>query len=548
MDVFLPFAALDVLRRLRPDTSMARYVARLADHPGTVVRRAGKLTADLAGIAAGRSTIAPQRRDRRFSDPAWNENPMLKRTVQAYLAYGQSAEGLLADAGLGWRDDERLKWVLTNLIAAAAPSNYPLISPVAWKAFIDTGGLSAVRGVRALVSDMSSPPFIPAMVAPGAFEIGKDLAVTPGAVVARTDVFELIQYQPATETVHRFPLLVVPPMINKYYIADLAPGRSMLEFFVAQGYQVFVISWRNPGKRHSRWNLNTYGEAVAESLSAACEITQAPKASLAGLCAGGIVSAMLCAQLAATGQLDRIASLFLGVTLVDESQAGTVVALMDEGVAAASILISRTLGYMDGRSLAEVFAWLRPDDLIWNYWVNNYLQGKTPPPFDILYWNADTTRMPAGLHRDFIEIAMANALAKPGAASMLGSPVDLSTIDTDSYVVGGISDYIVPWPSAYRATQLLGGKIRFVLSNGGHVASQVNPPTNPKASYRLAPANPPDHREWLAQAETVQGSWWPNYTSWLADRSGGMKQSPRMLGSTKYPPLDPAPGTYVFQR
>ena len=307
MDVFLPFAALDVLRRLRPGTSMARYVARLADHPGTVVRRAGKLTADLAGIAAGRSTIAPQRRDRRFSDPAWNENPMLKRTVQAYLAYGRSAEGLLVDAGLGWRDNERLKWVLTNLIAAAAPSNYPLISPVAWKAFIDTGGLSAVRGLRALVSDMSSPPFIPAMVAPGAFEIGKDLAVTPGAVVARTDVFELIQYQPATETVHRFPLLVVPPMINKYYIADLAPGRSMLEFFVAQGYQVFVISWRNPGKRHSRWNLNTYGEAVAESLSAACEITQAPKASLAGLCAGGIVSAMLCAQLAATGQLDRVA-------------------------------------------------------------------------------------------------------------------------------------------------------------------------------------------------------------------------------------------------
>ena len=548
VDLFLPFAALGVLRRLRPDTSMARYVARLAGHPGTMVRRAGKLAADLAGIAAGSSTIAPQHRDRRFSDPAWSENPMLKRTVQAYLAYGRSAEGLLADAGLGWRDNERLKWVLTNLIAAAAPSNYPLISPVAWKAFIDTGGLSAVRGVRALVSDMSSPPFIPAMVAPGAFEIGKDLAVTPGAVVARTDVFELIQYQPATETVHRFPLLVVPPMINKYYIADLAPGRSMLEFFVAQGYQVFVISWRNPGKRHSRWDLNTYGEAVAESLSAACEITQAPKASLAGLCAGGIVSAMLCAQLAATGQLDQVASLFLGVTLVDESQAGTVVALMDEGVAAASILVSRTLGYMDGRSLAEVFAWLRPDDLIWNYWVNNYLQGKTPPPFDILYWNADTTRMPAGLHRDFIEIAMANALAKPGAASMLGSPVDLSMIDTDSYVVGGISDYIVPWPSAYRATQLLGGKIRFVLSNGGHVASQVNPPTNPKASYRLAPANPPDHREWLAQAETVQGSWWPNYTSWLADRSGGMKQSPRMLGSTKYPPLDSAPGTYVFQR
>ena len=548
VDLFLPFAALGVLRKLRPDTSMARYVARLAGHPGTVARRAGGLAAALAGITAGRSAIGPQPRDRRFSDPAWSENPILKRTVQAYLAAGHSAEGLLADAGLGWRDNERVKWVLTNLIAAAAPSNYPLISPVAWKAFIDTGGLSAVRGVRALVSDMSSPPFIPTMVAPDAFEIGKDLAVTPGAVVARTDVFELIQYQPATETVHQFPLLIVPPMINKYYITDLAPGRSMIEFFVAQGYQVFAISWRNPGRRYSRWDLDTYGGAVTDALSVAREITRAPKASLAGLCAGGIASAMLCAQLAATGQLDQVASLFLSVALVDESQAGTVVALMDDGVAAASILASRTLGYMDGRSLAEVFAWLRPDDLIWNYWVNNYLQGKTPPPFDILYWNADTTRMPAGLHRDFIEIAMANALAKPGAASMLGSPVDLSRIDTDSYVVAGISDYIVPWPSAYRATQLLGGKIRFVLSNGGHVASQVNPPANPKASYRLAPANPPDHRDWLALAETLQGSWWTDYTSWLADRSGAMKQAPLTLGSTKYPPLDPAPGTYVFQR
>ena len=220
------------------------------------------------------------------------------------------------------------------------------------------------------------------------------------------------------------------------------------------------------------------------------EIAHAPKISLMGLCAGGIVSAMLCAQLSATGRLDQVASLFLGVTLVDESQAGTVVALMDPGIAAASILASRTLGYMDGSSLAEVFAWLRPDDLIWNYWVNNYLQGKPPPRFDILYWNADTTRMPAALHRDFIEIAMANALAKPGTVSMLGSPVDLSRINTDSYVVAGIADYIVPWPSAYRATQVLGGKIRFVLSNGGHVARSIRRQTPRRATKSRLPTRP----------------------------------------------------------
>ena len=549
LDLLLPQATAGVLRRFRPDASMARYAFRLARRPGTVAARYGKLAAELASIAAGRSAIAPQPRDRRFSDPAWSGNPLLKRTLQTYLAVGQAAEGLLADAELDWRDNTRLKFVLTNLTAASAPSNNLLISPAAWKAFIDTGGLSVVRGTRAFVSDMASAPRIPTMVAPDAFEIGTDLAVTPGSVVARTDVCELIQYQPATPTVHQFPLLMVPPMINKYYIADLAPGRSMLEFFVAQGYQVFVISWRNPDRTARHWDLNTYGDAVMESVSAAREITKAPKISIIGLCAGGILSSMVSAHLSATGRLDQVASLCLGVTLLDMTEAGTTVSFMDEAAAKASILASRARGYMDGRTLAEVFAWLRPDDLIWNYWVNNYLQGKPPPPFDILYWNADTTRMPARLHRNFIEIAMANALTKPGAASMLGSPVDLSTIDVDSYLVAGIDDHISPWPSAYRATQLLGSSnIRFVLSNAGHIAAMVNPPSNPKATYRLAPANPPDHRDWLAQAKTVQGSWWPDYTTWLASRSGDMKQAPSTLGSAKFRPLDPAPGTYVLQQ
>jgi class II poly(R)-hydroxyalkanoic acid synthase len=549
LDLLLPHATVGVLRRFRPDASMARYALRLAARPKTVAARYGKLAAELASIAAGRSETAPPRRDRRFADPAWSGNPVLKRILQTYLAVGQTSEELLADAELDWRDDTRLKFVLTNLLAASAPSNNPLISPAAWKAVIDTGGLSVVRGTRAFVSDMASSPHIPTMVAPDAFEIGKDLAVTPGAVVARTDVFELIQYQPSTPTVHQFPLLMVPPMINKYYITDLAPGRSMLEFFVAQGYQVFVISWRNPGKDARNWDVNTYGDAILASVSTARQITKSPKINIIGLCAGGILSSMVSAHLSATGQLDQVASLCLGVTLLDMTEAGTTVSLMDEGTAKASILASRARGYMDGRTLAEVFAWLRPDDLIWNYWVNNYLQGKTPPPFDILYWNADTTKMPAALHRNFIEIAMSNALTKPGTVSMLGSPVDLSKINVDSYVVAGIDDHIAPWPAAYRSTQLLGSSnIRFVLSNSGHIAAMVNPSSNPKASFRLAPGNPPGHREWLAQAETMPGSWWPDYTTWLADRSGDMKQAPRTLGSAKFRPLDSAPGSYVFQR
>ncbi len=548
LDLLLPEAALGTMRRFLPDLSALRWAIQLAGRPTTVARRAGTLAGELGKVAVGRSTIAPPRGDRRFSDPAWNDNALLKRVFQTYLATGQTAEDLLEDAELNWRDNARMKFLLVNVIAAAAPSNYPLISPVAWKALIDTGGMSLVRGIRALASDMKSSPRIPTMVAPDAFTVGKDLGVSPGAVVARTDVYELMQYEPTTEKVYRVPLVLVPPMINKYYISDLAPGRSMIEFFVSQGYQVFVLSWRNPGKQHRHWDMNTYGGAIADSLAIAREICQAPKASIIGLCAGGILSSMVSAHLSSTGQLDQLASLCLGVTVLDTSEAGTAVSLMGGSTAAVSVLASRTQGYMDGRTLAEVFAWLRPDDLIWSYWVNNYLQGKTPPAFDVLYWNADTTRMPAALHRDFIELAMANKLVKAGAATMLGTRVDLSQVDVDSYVVAGIADHIVPWPSAYRSMQLLGGNARFVLANSGHIASMVNPPSNPKATYRIAPDLPPEPSDWLAAATTEQGSWWPDYTSWLADRSGGEKQRPRTLGSAKFLPLGPAPGRYVLEK
>jgi polyhydroxyalkanoate synthase len=386
------------------------------------------------------------------------------------------------------------------------------------------------------------------MVAPDAFEVGRDLAVTPGAVVSRTEVYELIQYQPVTDTVHQFPLLVVPPMINKFYVTDLAPGRSMIEFLVGQGHQVFVISWRNPDARHRHWGLDTYGGAVVDALAAVRRIGKAPRASICALCSSGVISSMVSAHLNATGHSDQLASLCLGVTVLDQARAGTAGAMIDESTAQAAILASARRGYLDGRALAEVFAWLRPDDLIWNYWVNNYLQGRTPPPFDILYWNADTTRLPAALHRDFIELALSNALTTPGKATMLGSPVDLSAVDTDSYVVAGLADHLCPWQSCYRSTQMLGGTARFVLSTSGHIASMVNPPSNPKASFRAAPGTPAEPSDWLTEAVAAQGSWWPDYASWLAERSGGRKKRPGGLGSKRFPPLDPAPGTYVFDR
>ncbi len=416
IDLLLTDAALGVWHRLRPDSSLLRLAGELARRPGFLGRQAARLGTELGRITAGRSAIAADPRDRRFADPAWTQNPFLRRSVQAYLAAAQTAEALVAGAELGWRDDTRMKFLVTNLIAAAAPSNNPLLSPVGWKALIETGGENAVRGLHALASDLATSPRVPSMVSADAFEVGRDLAVTPGGVVHATDQFELIQYQPSTEMVYRYPLLVVPPMINKYYIVDLAPGRSMVEFLVSMGHQVFVMSWRNPDARHRDWDLDTYGGALAEALAAVREVSGAAKTSVCALCSGGIMASMVAAHLGVTGQLDQLASLCLGVTVLDQSQSGTAGAFIDEKTAAAAMAISGARGYLDGRALAEVFAWLRPDDLIWNYWVNNYLAGRTPPAFDILYWNADVTRLPAALHHDFIRLGLANALVTPGAA------------------------------------------------------------------------------------------------------------------------------------
>ncbi len=548
LDLLLSDAARGGLRRFAPDAATAHLVLQLARRPLAVGRRGGWLAAELGKVLAGRSQLAANHRDRRFAEPAWRENPLLRRALQAYLASGQAAGGLLDDADLSWRDNERLQFLLLNLIAAAAPSNNPLMSPAAWKSFIDTGGRSAVRGVRALVSDMSASPRVPTMVTPDAFTVGADLAVSPGAVISRSEVCEVIQYGPATPKVRRYPVLIVPPTINKFYIADLAPGRSLIEFLIGQGLQVFTISWRNPDARHRHWNLDTYGRAIVDALGTVRQICKAAKASICAFCSGGILTSMVSAHLSATGQADQLASIYLGVTVLDQSHAGTAAAMISPRTAAAAAAASRSRGYLDGRMLAEVFAWLRPDDLVWRYWVNNYLQGKPPAAFDILYWNADTTRMPAALHHDFLQLAISNALTRAGAATMLGSPVDLSKVDVDSYLMAGVADHLCAWQSCYRSTQLLGGSSRFVLSTSGHIASIINPPTNPKSTFRTAAGNPDDPDEWQAQAMTAQGSWWPDYASWLTARSGGLKQARRSLGSAAYPPTEQAPGTYVLHR
>jgi polyhydroxyalkanoate synthase len=548
LDMVLVDAARGPIRRLLPPAGTAfRFGAALAGRPGTVARRAGELVRELGRIAAGSSELAPGRKDKRFADPAWTGNPLLRRAMQTHLATARAAWELIEDADLDWRDDERIRFTATNLVDALAPSNVPVLNPLSLKAVIDTGGRSAVTGLARFVKDLATPPRVPSMIDPDAFTVGEDLATTPGAVVLRTDVLELIQYRPVTETVRAVPLLMVPPTINKFYIADLARGRSIVEHYVASGQQVFMISWRNPDERHADWGMDTYGQAILDAMDAVERATGQERVALQAFCSGGIISSMLLAHLAETGRLDRVSALSLAVTVLDWSRAGTVAALADEESVKAATEKSRRKGYLDGAQLAEVFAWLRPNDLVWNYWVNNYLQGRNPPNFDILYWNADTTRMSAHLHRDFIDVAIGNGLTEPGKATMLGTPVDLSKVTVDSYVTAGVADHLCPWQACYRSTQLLGGPSRFVLSTSGHIASLVNPPGNPRSTFQVAGSTPPDPAEWLRSAETVQGSWWPDFMTWLGERSGKEVPAPTSLGGD-LPELAEAPGTYVFDK
>jgi poly[(R)-3-hydroxyalkanoate] polymerase subunit PhaC len=549
-------AALDVLltdaavgsrwRRFAPPGAAAAVTAGLARHPDRAVRRLTRLGGELARVATGRSTMRPGKGDRRFGDPAWETSWLLRRLLQAYLAAAGTLDELISDADVDWRTERQARFAATNVVDALAPTNFPWSNPAVLKDIVDHGGTGLARGMRQLTRDLSRSPQLPASVDTTKFAVGENLGVTAGAVVLRTDVFELIQYEPRTRQVRDVPLLVVPPTINKYYVLDLAPGRSLVEHLLDAGQRVFMISWRNPDVAQGHFDLDTYAGAVLQARDAVAAIARHRSVHVAAACSGGIISSCAVAHLAAQGGLRGVASITLLVCALDNAQAGTVSALTSRELAAAAVAESARKGYLDGRALAGVFAWLRPNDLIWAYWVNNYLLGRTPPAFDVLHWNQDTVRLAAGLHRDFVRIALDNLLAKAGAVTALGTPVDLGRIDVDAYVVAGLNDHIVPWETAYCSSLLLGGGGRFVLSTSGHVQALVNPPTaDSRASYHVSEERGSDAAEWLDHAATERGSWWPDYVQWLAERSGDLAPAPGRLGSRGHRALAKAPGSYV---
>lgn len=520
----------------------------LATSPQNVTTQWMNFATEWGKIVTGQSEVAADPKDRRFADPAWKTSSLHKALMQSYMAWGNTVTNMVANSSLEGKDAARARLVTSIFVDAMAPSNNPLLNPTAVKTMVETGGKSAVQGLKNFLDDMTKNGGLPSSVDASKFKVGENLANSKGNVVFRNEVLELILYAPTTDKVHRRPFVVVPPQINKYYSVDLSPDKSMIRFLVANGIQPFCISWRNPTAKQADWGLDTYIEALDEAVDAALEITGADKATIMGSCSGGITTATYVAWLAAQKK-EKIEALFLAVCVLD-TQADTdsefASLVTPEGIMAAK-QVSKARGVLDGHEMAKMFAWMRPNDLIWNYWVNNYLLGNQPPAFDVLFWNADTTRLPARLHADFLDLIFTNPFVNGGKMSISGTPIDIRKVKLPTYVIGGTTDHITPWKAVYQTARLFGDKTTFILSNSGHLQSLLNPPGNPKAWYVKAEATAKDPDAWTATATKHEGSWWLDWAQRLKEASGEEIDASKDVGSKKHKVLGPAPGTYIFE-
>src|SRR5229473_212949 len=514
--------------------------------PPLVLKHYTNFLLEMGRVMTGQSTVEPGAKDKRFTDEVWKTNPFYRALLQSYLTWQQSLGAFIDDADLGKKDAERARFVLSLYVDAVAPSNTLLGNPAAMKKMYETGGASLVKGLTHMLEDLANNGGLPSQVDMKAFQVGEDLATSPGAVVFKNEVLELIQFKPATQEVYGRPLLVVPPQVNKYYVMDLSPNKSLVRYLVANGLQVFTISWRNPTPEDREWGFETYDRAILEAIDVVRAITENPDVNILGACLGGMTLATLLGHLAARGDRRIHAVTFL-VTVLDSNVESTMGLFATKETIAAARQASRLRGVIEGQEMARAFAWLRPNDLIWNYWVNNYLVGNDPAAFDVLYWNNDTTRLPARLHGELLDLYETNAFTHPGTLEVLGTPVDLSKVTNDAFIVAGITDHITPWQGCYATTQLLGGKVTFILSNSGHIQALLNPPGNPKASYFVNERYPADPQQWQAGAQKRTGSWWEDWRDWLSQRSAEQQAAPRELGNEQYQPGTPAPGSYVFE-
>jgi polyhydroxyalkanoate synthase subunit PhaC len=528
------------------------FVKAVATAPIKVASHYGHYLNALSEVARGTSDLVPDPKDRRFADPAWKNDAIYSRLVQAYLATQREINSFVEGSSLSAREKGKAQFFASLVTDALAPSNFMLGNPVAVRKFVDSGGGSLVKGLQNLVHDICHNNMLPSQVDTTPFRVGETVATSPGQVVFRHEMFELLQFRPTTPQVHTRPLVMAPPQVNKYYAIDLSPDKSLVKWTVESGVQMFIISWRNPTVEHRHWGLEAYVLALDAAVDAAREITGCPDVNMWGSCSGGMTLAAYLGWLAARRKA-KVAHTTWAVCVLNTAAAledSTLGLFNSPAAIRAAKARSMHKGIVTGEEMAAMFAWMRPNDLIWNYWVNNYLLGNKPPAFDILAWNNDTTRLPAQFHCDLLDLVEKNPYVNPGTLEIGGLPIDMGEVNVGAYVIGGITDHITPWKACYGTARLFGPETTFVLANAGHLQSLINPPGSNRSFFFTAPASLEDPLQWARHAEPTRqdGSWWPHWQAWIKERSGHLLDAPAKLGSRQHRPLGPTPGLYVMDR
>jgi polyhydroxyalkanoate synthase len=497
----------------------------------------------MLGVPVQSGTASAQE-DKRFTDEAWHDDPRFSLVRGAYQAYTDFLQTSVESAQVDDKTKGQLRFAARQFADAMSPTNFFATNPDAMQMALETGGSSLTEGMSLYFQDLAKGRI--SMTDENAFEVGKNLAVTPGEVVFENELIQLIQYAPSSQEVYERPLVIIPPCINKFYILDLQPQNSYVRYAVEQGHTVFLVSWRNitPELGHLTWD-DYLKSGVMRAIDVALEITGADRANTLGFCVGGALLSSALAVLAAKGE-HKAASLTLLTTMLDYSDTGEIGLLVSEESIAVREAAIGNGGVFHGKDLALAFSSLRANDLIWQYVVNSYLKGKAPPAFDLLYWNSDASNLPGPMFCWYVrKMYLENSLRVPGKTVQCGVPVDLSKIAVPAYLYASREDHIVPWHTAYGSRQLLAGETTFVLGASGHIAGVINPASKNKRNYWADGAPGQDPEQWLASARSIPGSWWPHWSAWLAKHAGDRVPARSTLGNNKYQPVEPAPGRYV---
>jgi polyhydroxyalkanoate synthase subunit PhaC len=552
-------AANDATSALGPLAGLARedfigaiglLLRQTASNPGKAFNATKGFSEDVIKIMTGKSDLAPDAKDKRFMDPAWQFNPFFKAGAQYFLAVQKGVKSYIADLELDALERDRANFISQIIIDALAPTNSLIGNPTAQKRLVDSGGLSLIKGLKNAYNDMVHNDMMVSQVNKKPFKLGENIATSKGSVVYRDEMMEVIHYAPTTEQVYAIPQLTIPPQINKMYINDLTPEKSVIRWQLENGIQPFVISWRNPTVEQGHWAMADYVDGCIRALDVVQDITGSKTVNVSGACSGGQTMSIMLSKLASADD-NRVGCITMMVCVLEPKEGDTEASsLVSHNGVALARQRAKKQGIIEGSSLSRGFAWLRPNDLIWNYVINNYLLGDDPPAFDILFWNADATNLSAALMIDFIDLFDANAYAAPGTFDVAGHTLDLTKVKSDMFILGGTTDHITPWKACFRSTQLFGSKnIEFVLSQAGHMQAILNPPGNPKAKYWRATSGtkpPADVKAWMKGTEEVAGSWWPFWMEWLTARAGKKVAAPSHCGGKTHPAMEPAPGLYVL--